>query len=518
MLPTLREVLALPSFTDAAVEVHAGAPDATVVRWVHSSEVYEMGGLLAGGELLLTTGLGLHGRSGEQLTDYLDLLADAGCVALAMEVGRSFLTPPQELIDASRRRGMAFLTLHAVVPFERMIEDFHDLVLRRRFGSPRAGEPVWQQLMDVVVAGQGITALLGAVARLAGCSVELLDPEGRVVERSAGPSERPVDEQTTLDVRGPTGSLGRLVLNGRPTARRGAVGNCATVAVALELGRQPDFGPRQSLAQSVISDLAGGMLTSHGDLFERVSAAGWTPVEGQHVLVAALDVDQRTPVREMVLPVRTAVEAVFGRCLIGVAGHHVVILVQGWLQPSPARVRTAFDDVDERLRSGPDGSALRTIGVSTPVRRLSDVSTALGQAREVVQIARRFGIRSGVLCARDVGVHRLLASAVAPTQLADFIAEQLGSVIVDDTEHSADLVRTLDAFVAHRGSKARSALALGIRRQSLYARLSRLEKLLGASLDDPMQLACLGLALTAWRMQSGIDPQAAFARPSFRAG
>lgn len=518
MLPTLRDVLALPSFDDAAVEVHAGVPDATVVRWVHSSEVYEMGGLLAGGELLLTTGLGLHGRSGDQLTAYLDQLADAGCAALAMEVGRSFLAPPPELIDASRRRGMAFVTLHAVVPFERMIEDFHDLVLRRRFGSPRAGEPVWQQLMDAVVAGQGMTALLSAVARLAGCSVEFVDAEGRVVERSAATSDQPVNEQTNLDVRGPTGSLGRLVLNGRPTARRVAVGNCATVAVALELGRHSDAGPRQSLAQSIVSDLAGGVLTSHGDLVERVSAAGWTPVEGHHVLVAAVDVDQRTPVRELTSPVREAVEAVFGRCLIGVAGSHIVILAQGWLQPSPARVRAAFAEVDERLRGGSGGSALRTIGVAAPVLHLSDVSTALGQAREVVQIARRFGTRSGVICARDVGIQRLLASAVAPTQLTDFIAEQLGSVITYDTENSADLVRTLDAFVAHRGSKARTAVALGIRRQSLYARLARLEKLLGASLDDPMQSTCLGLALTAWRMQSGIDPQAAFARPAFGRG
>lgn len=131
MLPTLRQVLAMPSFKAAAIEVLAGDVDTAVVRWVHSSEVYEMGGLLSGGEVLLTTGLGLHGRSPEQLTAYIDQLADAGCVALAMEVGRSFLTAPPELVEASRRRGLAFLALHAVVPFERMVEDFHDLMLRR---------------------------------------------------------------------------------------------------------------------------------------------------------------------------------------------------------------------------------------------------------------------------------------------------------------------------------------------------------------------------------------------------
>ncbi|WP_024795461.1 helix-turn-helix domain-containing protein [Tomitella biformata] len=516
MLPTLREVLALPSFKAADIEVLAGSPDTTVVRWVHSSEVYEMGGLLAGGELLLTTGLGLHGRSPEQLTAYLDLVADAGCVALAMEVGRSFLAAPPELVEAARRRDLVFLVLRAVVPFERMGEDFHDLLLRRRLGSARTSEAVWRELLDLVVAGQGMTALLNRVARLGDCGVDLLDEEGRVIERGRGVGSEGGEagaEHMALDVRGPTGSLGRLVLNGRATARRKAVGNCAAVAVALELGRHPDLGPRQSLAQSVITDLVGGVLTSHADLSERLAAAGWTPLEGQHVLVAAVDIDQRTPVRELSNPVREAVQAVLGRCLVGVTANHVVVLAQGWLPAAPARVRAAFVEVDGVLRGGPGGAAVRAVGVAAPVQQLSDISAAVGQSREVVQIARRFGTRTGVILARDVGIQRMLGSDVEPATLTAYIAEQLGAVIAYDTEHSADLVRTLDALLANRGSKSETALRLGIRRQSLYARLARLENLLGASLDDPTQLAGLGLALIAWRMRTGLDPQAAFERP-----
>lgn len=513
MLPTLRQVLAMPSFKAAAIEVLAGDVDTAVVRWVHSSEVYEMGGLLSGGEVLLTTGLGLHGRSPEQLTAYIDQLADAGCVALAMEVGRSFLTAPPELVEASRRRGLAFLALHAVVPFERMVEDFHDLMLRRTLGSAQAGEPVWQELLSLVVAGQGMTALLDKVSRLAGCGVDLLDADGRTVERSTTGAERSETERTIHDVRGPTNSLGRLVLCGPATTRRTAVANCAAVAVALELGRHGDLGPRQSLAQSVITDVVGGVLTSHGDLSERLTAAGWTPLsEGHHVLVAAVDIDRQTPVRELADQVRDAVRAVLGSCVVGTAANHVIVLAHGWASASPARVRPAFTEADELLRRGPGGSAVRTLGVATPVEDLSGVGAAVAQAREVVQIARRFGTRTGVILARDVGVQRLLAAGTTPASLSSFVTEQLGSLIAYDTAHSADLVRTLDAYLAHRGGKARTADFLGIRRQSLYARLTRIEKLMGVSLDDPAQVVCLGLALTAWRMRTGLDPQAAFER------
>ena len=55
MLIPLPDVLALPSFRAAGAQVLAGRPEGVLVRWVHSSEVFEMGGLLAGGEVLLTT-------------------------------------------------------------------------------------------------------------------------------------------------------------------------------------------------------------------------------------------------------------------------------------------------------------------------------------------------------------------------------------------------------------------------------------------------------------------------------
>lgn len=512
MLPSLREILALPSFRAAGAEVLTGNPDTTIVRWVHSSEVYEMGGLLAGGELLLTTGLGLHARSAAQLTAYVDQIADAGSIALAMELGRSFFAIPAELLDAARRRDLALLALHAVVPFERMVEDFHDLLVQRQFASTRAKEPVWQELLGMVVAGQGMTALLNTVSRLAGCCVELHDGEERVLERSRNPAPRSDTESTTVDVRGPAGSLGKLVLAERPTARRTAVANCSAVAVALELGRHLDVGQRPSPAQAVIADLAAGLVSSGADMGERLAAANFTPVPDQHVLVAAVDIDTRTPIRDLIPTVRDAVATVLGSCLVASLGHHVIVLARGWPTPSLLHVRESFIEVHTTLRRGESAAAVRAVGVATPVSDLSDVGAAITQARDVVQIARRLGIRSDVHLARDVGVQRLLASGSGPSELAEFVNEQLGPLISYDTLHCADLVRTLDAYLRGGGSKSRTAAALGIRRQSLYARLGRIERLLGVAPDDPAQALCLGVAMTAWRMRTGLDPQAAFDR------
>ncbi|MGN6753744.1 MAG: PucR family transcriptional regulator ligand-binding domain-containing protein, partial [Intrasporangium sp.] len=185
MLPTLDEVLALPAFVAADHEVLVGRAGDVVVRWVHSSEVYEMGGLLAGGELLLTTGLGLEGRSEDQIARYVDRIADSGCAAVAFEVGRSFLEIPPVMVRIARERGLGLVVLREVVPFHRMVEEFHELLVRRKVGAPRGSEPAWQELIGLVAAGQGIQTLLNATARLAGCPVGVVDLDGRGLHRSA---------------------------------------------------------------------------------------------------------------------------------------------------------------------------------------------------------------------------------------------------------------------------------------------------------------------------------------------
>jgi purine catabolism regulator len=507
VLPTVTEVLTLPAIRAAAPEVLAGDPDRAVVRWVHSSEVYEMGGLLAGGELLLTTGLGLHGRTTAQVADYVEQLADAGCAALALEVGRSFAVVPQELIQTARRRGMVLLALREVVPFVRMVEDFHDLLLRRKLSWRRAGEPIWQELLGLVVSGQGLAAVLNATARLADCPVELVDVDGRVVERSRTPGLVDSAARTVAEVRGAHGPVGRLVLNGRSTAGRTSVAERAAVAVALELGRHPDLGSRPSLAQAVITDLVAGVLVSQGDLQARLAAAGWLPPAGTHVLVAAVEVDRRTPASEAVPAVREAAEAVLGRCLVGAAGSTVVVLARGWPRSSQGRQRDAAEQLRARLRAGALDAAVRTIGVADPVSELADVSGAVARAREVITLSRRIGSRQAVVLAQDVAVHRLLAGGLDGAQVAAFVTGQLGPLVDHDAAHGTDLLRTLDAHVATGLSKTRTAEVLGIRRQTLYARLNRIEHLLGAPVDDPGQRTCLGLALSAWRMRTGLDPQ-----------
>lgn len=85
---TVQRALELPGLRSGLPEVVAGADRlGRTVRWVHAGEVPNIASLLKGGELLLTTGLGLGTRPAEQRA-FVRRLADRGIAAVVVELGR----------------------------------------------------------------------------------------------------------------------------------------------------------------------------------------------------------------------------------------------------------------------------------------------------------------------------------------------------------------------------------------------------------------------------------------------
>ncbi|CAM3677750.1 PucR family transcriptional regulator [Nocardioides zeicaulis] len=507
MLIPLPEVLTLPSFRAAGVRVLAGDPSSVTVRWVHSSEVFEMGGLLAGGEVLLTTGLGLHGRTPEHLMAYVDQLADAGLAALALELGRTFFDVPAPIVQAASRRGLVVLGLTQVVPFERMVEDFHELVVRRR--AHAGGGAAWGDLAQVVVDGRGLRALLDEVSRAAGCEVELRDRDDQLVERSSITSVVE-DARVSEPVRGPTGVVATLHLLGGPTRQRRRVAGQAAVAVALELGRAGSLGQRPSPGQSLVSDLCAAAPMSGTEVTDRLADLGWPAPDGRGWQPLALAVGPGTALTDVVPALEGALRTVSAPVLAGIAGSRVVAVVRAWSRPGQAREALAAAHADLRLRLDRDGAHAATLLVAGPaVLDAADLGTALGTARELLELARRTGRREGAVLARDLAAPHLLAAAGSSTWSA-LAEEQVGALIAHDSRHRSELLRTLDTYLTLGTSKAAAATALGIRRQSLYDRLERIERLLGVEIDDADQQLGLRLGVLAWRLRTGIDPGVGF--------
>ncbi|MGH3324101.1 MAG: PucR family transcriptional regulator, partial [Streptomyces sp.] len=95
-----------------------------------------------------------------------------------------------------------------------------------------------------------------------------------------------------------------------------------------------------------------------------------------------------------------------------------------------------------------------------------------------------------------IGPYRLLTGLTAPT---GHVRDEPAVRELLRPAHT-ELARTAEVFLDHAGQAGRTAAALGIHRQTLYYRLSRIEALTGLDLGDGEDRLLLHMALKAARL------------------
>ncbi|QIA27631.1 PucR family transcriptional regulator [Thermaerobacter sp. PB12/4term] len=119
---TVRDVLFLPSA--AGAEVVAGRQGMNrPVRWVHISELLDIARLLTGGEFLLTTGMRFQDAAPDELRTYAASLAEAGVVAVGLELVQWIHEPPAALVEACEVHGLPLVVWRSEVRFRLIAEE-----------------------------------------------------------------------------------------------------------------------------------------------------------------------------------------------------------------------------------------------------------------------------------------------------------------------------------------------------------------------------------------------------------
>lgn len=478
-----------------------------LVRWAHSSEVFEMGPLLRGGELLLTTGLGLRGLPAMAHERYIDALADAGLAALAFELGRTFSALPDRLLEAARRRNLTVVTFTEVVPFEVIIEGFHNLVMDREVASLRRGDRIWNELIDVLSHGRGLAGLVAKAGELAGGGAYLVARDGHVAAGPPGAGEAP--EATNVNSRPVNlegATWGYLVIpKGRGSAVRDAVLDRAARAVCLELSRSGLGSDGLATASNLLRDIVERRVASPEELRLRCEGVGFPVIPGRPLMAVCLVADRRVSIHALGAAAQHACREVFGACFRGHVDGELVLVTYLPREGEP-KLREALEALQSNLTAS---FRATSTGVSVlagaSVTDLDKIAESAGEAIEAAAIARRLGLRGRSMLARDLGVYRLLRQLGHDPILADFLRGQLGPLLDYDAARGSELVHTLDCYLQAGMSKSATADSLGVRRQTLYGRLARIEEILGPeALTDYEKRTALGVALHVWHLRTGI--------------
>jgi purine catabolism regulator len=143
------------------------------VRWVHVAEVPDIATLLGGGELVLTTGIGLPADDAG-LRAFIDDLAAVGVSGLIVELGRRYpASVPKVMVAAAQRRGLPLVELRRPTPFVPITEAVHGLIVDAQLAELRASEEIHQRFTELSVEGAEPAEVVHQAAGLAGCPVVL---------------------------------------------------------------------------------------------------------------------------------------------------------------------------------------------------------------------------------------------------------------------------------------------------------------------------------------------------------
>ncbi|MCD9199253.1 PucR family transcriptional regulator [Aeromicrobium wangtongii] len=525
MVPTVRSILATAEMRAGRPEVLTGGSQLDrAVRWVHVSEVEEVAGLLEGEELILSTGLAMSG-SADAAVAYVSALIDAGAAGLVIELGERFRSVPQPVLDVARDAEFPVVVLHRQTRFVLVTEQVHREIVADRFDFVRFAQQVHETFTALSLDGGGPDDIVRAGAAIAGASMVLEDLNRRVVAFHAigrpaagllADWERrsrlcPLVEHTALTgVEGwlttPVGNRGnawgRLVIP-NPVADQQRSGMLIErTAQALQLSRmvERDQLSLQLQAQGgFLTELLEERIVDETTASTRARALGLTAGSRYVAVVVQSDApaDATSALRarrRLTERVARTLGAARLSAVSGLLGDDQV----GLLMSIPAG--TTDDAVLTALAQAlhaEDGGRL-TVGVGTTDAGLLRTARSLRIGQHVARVAHEMGPSDRPFHRQaDIRLHGLVAQLRDDPRVQAFVEAELDPLLEHEARHGDGLLDLLRMYLAVGGNKAELARTAHRNRPSLYAKLARIEQVLGVPIDDPASRLSLGVALMA---------------------
>ncbi|MFF3289889.1 PucR family transcriptional regulator [Streptomyces sp. NPDC003023] len=530
---TVRRALELPGLRGGLPEVLAGADRLErTVRWVHAGEVPNIASLLKGGELLLTTGLGLGTRPAQQRA-FVHRLAERGIAALVVELGPRFSRLPTAIVEAARTAGLPLVQLHREVPFVAVTEEIHTEIVNGHYALLQQAEEVHRRCTEALLGGGGVPEVLGILASFTGDPVFLETPDGQLLYAAdlpgAGPAPAdplqvweglrggrpfgPPANAVLIDVpgggRGAGAVRARLVLLAvssplLPVHRIAAERAAGILAVVLMQARQEEELAARGRGD-FLTDLAEGRIAPD-DAPAQARVLGFRPGSGPLLPVVMRLAAELTPTGNWAVLARAVSEELSSLgvpVLLGVRPVEGRVPLLVGLRAESDRTEVA-DRVAQALRTGVARAGLERAGAHPPVVVVATAggwaaaSAALRHAAETATAARGLSDRPWY-DARRLDIDLLLWRLREHPDLAAFVDRAIGPLRAHDAASRPPLLPTLETYLAHAGRKAETARELHLNRQTLYNRLARIGELLGTDLEDPETVLALSVALRARR-------------------
>ena len=494
-----------------AGEAHTDRP----IRWVHVSELEDPTPWLKGGELILTTGLGI-GATPAKHRAYVKRLAEAGLTGLGFGLGFTHDKTPRSLITAAEQAGFPLFEVPYPVPFIAITEAVFTRIVAEQYDTLQRAVDAEHVLTRAVMDGSGTEGIARSLADVTKGWALLLDLHGLPIASTGRAAtlraERVWEELRTRRPEGTSFSV-TLVDRGhhvwvQPVGAQGRVEAFLAVGKPEQPSQLDRIVAGHALSLFAIElaksrAVADARHRLQGDFFDELARGELTATEAVKGLArfgfdrdAQLIVISFEPTDATIDSVALADAATDDRSRAGggfLASAHdggVHLLVPA---VPPLDLAEVSASIGGRL-----GAELRT-GAGSAVGA-AEVGRSLREARYALQVCRLEGWTQAGFA--DLGTYRLLLSMADPDALRAFSDSMLSPLDTYDREHAGELLISLQAFLQHNARWETAAAQLFVHRHTLRYRMRKVEELTGRDLASSFDRMEFWLALRARDLQA----------------
>ncbi|MDR1825543.1 MAG: PucR family transcriptional regulator [Bifidobacteriaceae bacterium] len=485
------------------------------IRWAHVSELKDPTPWLEGGELLLTTGLGLN-LDEEGWQQYCARLVALPVAALGISTGKGMPHPgvPFALIEAAEALHLPLIDVPAATPLQSVVKVVADALNAEANGPLRSTIDLHTSLSQAAASSDGLRKVIERLHEHAQVEAIVLD---RFL-RPLTPGGFDISPDLRRDIvrrvlAKPNGSLTAsqegLVYAAQPIAFGGLMRGIlvirsegplepvqltaikvATPILGLLLDRHHALGAHH---RSQKKEQVDRLLSSAGEAPQAVEALAAMGIEPEYVQVVALHCERLGLLRAMaagVMELLDGTEILYSR-----------IADTAWLVVCDP---PAFDYVKALPTVLGPGAGVAA-GVGDKVR-VEDAPLSARRARQALDIALDRGTEVEVYQDHSAGSITSLGSIAEQSAFADAV---LGAIDLHDAQGGrANLGEALEAFFSVGGNLETAAARLGIHRHTMRARMAEVQELTGRSLTNPDDYLSLWLACSLRRQNSTNHPGA----------
>ncbi|GIW05720.1 MAG: CdaR family transcriptional regulator [Dehalococcoidia bacterium] len=485
---------------------------------------------LKGGELAIVSLATMH-----QLDDRLTLarlieqIAGLGVAAVAVAG-----TVDDDARRAASRLGLPVIQIPETVSARDLEARVTRAIVERRAELQRVGQDLYHQLLEIVVAGRGVEAVVAKLAALTSRPAVLQDPALNLLAIRLPPGGSPRGDLAALvggqraediarlhamaanasdpptirlplpqdglarivaPIGGPHGRDGYLSVIGAPSElgafERLAVSRAAA-ACAIDFARERAARSDSDLRLAeVLDELLAGSYPSEAAILGRAQRLGCDLTAPQRALaLRGIDAEGAPATRALERLLRRELARRSLPAAIRLDATGALVLLPVSLTPEAVQL------VVGQLRDGLAGlGGHLAAALSRPASGADGLRDALRIARRTLDYAVRTAGPDAWCLVSDLGADELLMSLGPSPLLQAFRDDWLERLAAYDRRNKTQLVQTLAVYFDAHASPTEAAERLHLHRNTLLYRLQRIREITGRDPDDPRAQLAFHLAL-----------------------